>query len=137
MILVDSSVWIDLLANRDTPQTRRFEQFVLAQQQLGLGDMMLVEVLQGIRSDREYDRSLARLSAFPQTRISDQLVAKAAAQNFRTLRSMGITVRKTIDTLIATRCILDGFPLLFADRDFHPFVEHLNMRSALDDTGLN
>ena len=137
MILVDSSVLIDLLADRETPQTQRFEQFATAQQQIGIGDLMLAEVLQGIRHDRAFARSLSRLEAWPAVQISDHRVAKAAAQHFRELRTLGFTVRKTIDTLIATRCILDGIPLLFADRDFMPFVEHLNLRSALTDTGLN
>ena len=64
--------------------------------------------------------------------ICDHRVAIEAACNYRALRSRGITVRKTIDTLIATRCILDGLPLLYSDRDFDPFVEHLGLRSALD-----
>ena len=63
-------------------------------------------------------------------------VAVAAAAYFRQLRGMGVTPRKTIDTLIATRCILDNIPLLFADRDFQPFVDHLGLRSALGDIGV-
>ena len=137
MILVDSSVWIDLLADRETLQTRRFELLAVMQQQIGIGDLMLVEVLQGIRHNRDYARATARLSMFPQLVISDHRIAEAAARHYRTLRVQGITIRKTIDTLIATRCILDNIPLLFADRDFAPFVAHLGLRSALDDTGLN
>lgn len=137
MILVDSSVWIDKLSNRKTPQTVALERFIVAEQDLGVGDLMLAEVLQGTRDLRAYATARALLAEFDAVQISDHVVAEAAARNFQVLRARGITVRKTIDTLIATRCILDDMPLLYRDRDFEPFVQHLGLRSALRDTGVN
>jgi hypothetical protein len=135
MILVDSSVWIDLLGDRQTPQTRRFEQLLAEEQPVGVADLVAAEVLQGTRSERNFQDALATLRAFPWVRVVDGEVAVNAARNFRTLRSRGITVRKTAATLIATRCIIDRIPLLYGDRDFDPFVAHLQLRSALNDTG--
>lgn len=131
MILVDSSVWIDRLVDRDTPQTNELLQLLLAEQEIALGDLMLVEVLQGARDQRHLEKVRAILSAFPLVQISDPRVAVEAAHNYQRLRAKGITVRKTIDTLIATRCIMDGIPLLYSDRDFDPFVAHLGLQSAM------
>ena len=96
-------------------------------ERIAVGDLMLVEVLQGIPADRDFDNALRIFSQFPVLTISGEAVALEAASNCRKLRSRGITVRKTIDTLIATRCIMDGHALLFSDRDFAPFVEHLGL----------
>ena len=134
MTLVDSSVWIDLFADRDTPQTRKLRELAADRQPILVGDLVLTEVLQGTRDEREFALRLIELSLFDQIRIADSVSAAQAARNYRHLRGLGITVRKTVDTLIATRCILDNIPLLFADRDFLPFVRHLNLRSALHDT---
>ena len=133
--LIDSSVWIDLLADRRTPQVIEIDRLLDNGQPLAIGDLMLTEVLQGVRHDRHVRQATEFLAQFVPIVISDHRVAEEAARFYRTLRARGITVRKTIDTLIATRCILDNIPLLFTDRDFQPFVEHLNLRSALDDTG--
>ncbi len=132
MILVDSSVWIDLFNDRDTLQTRALEEMALAQRWIVVGDLVLAEVLQGTRDDRAFARTLARLNQFDRITISSPRVATAAARNYRRLRERGITIRKTIDTLIATRCILDRIPLLYSDRDFDPFAEHLGLISAFD-----
>ncbi len=126
MILADSSVWIDYLGGKLTAQTDRLHE-LLAREQVFLGDLIVVEVLQGIRDGREFRAVRAMFAAFPVVAISTPGAAVTAAENYRTLRAKGITVRKTIDTLIATRCILDGLPLLFIDRDFEPFVEHLGL----------
>ena len=88
---------------------------------------MLTEVLQGIVDDREFRSIRPWLVQLPLVTISDVDVALAAADNYRDLRARGITVRKTIDTLIATRCIVDNYALLYSDRDFDPFVEHLRV----------
>ena len=133
--LIDSSVWIDLLADRRTPQVIEIDRLLDNGQPLAIGDLMLTEVLQGVRHDRHVRQATEFLAQFVPIVLSDHRVAEEAARFYRTLRARGITVRKTIDTLIATRCILDNIPLLFTDRDFQPFVEHLNLRSALDDTG--
>ncbi len=130
MILVDSSVWIDFLRAKETPQVARFEQLV-REQQLGIGDLMLVEVLQGIPGDQAFAEVQELLARFPMVMIGGEQVALEAARNYRKLRARGVTIRKTIDTLIATRCIVDGHALLFSDRDFAPFVEHLGLRDAM------
>nr|WP_243848184.1 VapC toxin family PIN domain ribonuclease [Sphingomonas insulae] len=98
---------------------------------LRVGDLILTEVLQGTRSARNFQRTLAWMMEFDAIPIADHRVAVEAARHYRHLRALGITIRKTIDTLIATRCILDRLPLLYSDRDFDPFVQHLGLRSAL------
>lgn len=130
MIVVDSSVWIDLLRDNPTPQTVRLEQF-LREEQVTVGDLMLAEVLQGIRSDRHFEEAQQMFGVFPVLTISGPELAVEAARNYRRLRVKGVTPRKTIDTLIATRCITDGHALLFSDRDFVPFVEHLGLVDAM------
>ncbi len=138
LILLDSSVWIDLLLERTTPQTTIARRFLNDGDDLGIGDLMLLEVLQGTRSDRQFNATRTFLGRFDPIRIVDHRAAEIAARNYRTLRAKGITIRKTIDTLIATRCILDRLPLLYSDRDFDPFVQHLGLRSAMDHpTGVN
>ncbi len=130
MVLVDSSVWIDLLRNRTTRETDRLEE-LLRGEQVVIGDLMLVEVLQGIPSDRDFESARRMFTRFEAITIGGADVALEAARNYRHLRAKGITVRKTIDTLIATRCILDGHSLLFSDRDFDPFVKHLGLMDAM------
>lgn len=130
MILVDSSVWIDWLGGKTTLQTESVSRFSRTTLLL-VGDLMLVEVLQGCRSDRDFVRARTELGTFEQLSIVDSALAAQAARNYRTLRALGITVRKTIATLIATRCIVDGIPLLYSDRDFDPFCEHLGLINAL------
>ena len=134
MILADSRVWIDYLRGRDTPQVERLIDAAAAGT-IAIGDLMLVEVLQGLPTDRAFTDARRVFAAFDMVRISDERVAIEAARNYRTLRAKGVTIRKTIDTLIATRCILDGLPLLFSDRDFEPFVEHLGLVDAMDANG--
>lgn len=132
MILVDTSVWIDRLADQITLQTIAFEKLLRADRTLAVGDLVLTEVLQGARGERHASGLAIRLAQFAPITIVDRQVAVQAARNYRLLRARGIAVRKTIDTLIATRSILDGIPLLYSDRDFDPFVEHLGRVSALD-----
>lgn len=131
MILVDTSVWIDLLRDTRSLQTKLLKRLLYAGADIGLGDLVLTEILQGARSDSHADKINRDLPVLTQVQICDVHVATIAARNFRYLRTRGITVRKTIDTLIATRCILDGIPLLYSDCDFDPFVEHLGLQSAL------
>lgn len=133
MILVDSGVWIDYFRGVATPQTDRLD-LLLGAEHLAIGDIILTEVLQGFTQQRDFDLALERLGALTLVEIGGRDVAVEAAANYRRLRALGVTPRKTIDTLIATRCILDGLPLLFSDRDFEPFVERLGLISAM---GLN
>lgn len=130
MILVDSSVWVDYLRDLDTPQTAKLES-LLGGELLAIGDLILTEVLQGCTTDRAFDAALGLLSSLEAVTIGGADVAIEAARNFRRLRARGITIRKTIDTLIATRCIRDDYSLLYSDRDFDPFVDHLGLRSAM------
>jgi predicted nucleic acid-binding protein len=130
-VFVDTSVWIDLFAGRPTLETERGRALIVAKHELLVGDLVLAEILQGTRNDRDHQRKLALLEAFTHVPVVDRQVAEQSARNYRTLRALGITVRKTIDTLIATRCILADVPLLYGDRDFDPFVRHLGLRSAM------
>ena len=130
MILVDSSVWIDYFRGVSTLQTDRLD-LLLGTDHLAIGDIILTEVLQGFTRQRDFDLALEHLSPLTLVEIGGRDVAVRAAANFRRLRALGVTPRKTIDTLIATRCIESGYPLLFSDRDFEPFVEHLGLVSAM------
>jgi predicted nucleic acid-binding protein len=130
VILVDSSVWIDYFRGDDTPQTDRLDA-LLGRQPLAAGDLMLTEVLQGFDRERDFAAALRLMNSLVVIDIAGRDIAVEAARNFRRLRSLGVTVRKTIDTLIATRCIADGHSLLYADRDFDPFVTHLGLTQAL------
>lgn len=130
MILVDSSVWIDFFRGTVTPQTERLDA-LLGAEPLVIGDLVLAEVLQGFSSERDFNRARQLLTALDVVELGGQEIAIQAARNFRTLRARGVTIRKTIDTLIATRCIESDYSLLFSDRDFDPFVEYLGLRSAM------
>lgn len=129
MILVDSSVWIDYFRGTATPQVEMLDR-MLGEVPLAVGDIILTEVLQGFTSDRDFNRARQLLATFDVIEIAGTDIAIPAAHNFRRLRALGITVRKTIDTLIATRCIESGHSLLYSDRDFDPFVEHLGLERA-------
>ena len=98
---------------------------------IATGDLILTEVLQGFGSDRDFNQARKLLTSLIIVNLAGQEIAIQAARNFRALRALGITVRKTIDAVIATRCIETGLALLYNDRDFDPFVEHLGLRSAL------
>lgn len=130
MILVDSSVWIDYFNGEPNPHTDYLDG-ILGVEPVGIGDLMLTEVLQGFRRDREFQEARALLLELSIFEVLGANRALKAAENYRTLRKKGITVRKTVDTIIATFCIDRGFPLLFTDRDFEPFVKYFNLRSAL------
>jgi predicted nucleic acid-binding protein len=129
VILVDSSVWIDYFRGAATPQTNQLD-LLLGSESLAIGDLMLAEVLQGFARQDDFDSAMALLGSLTVIDIGGQDIAVKAARNFRALRAKGVTVRKTIDTLIATRCIEDGHSLLYSDRDFDPFVEHLGLMEA-------
>ena len=132
MILVDSSVWIDFFRGNDTPQVERLDS-LLSQERIAVGDLIATEVLQGFRSERDFNQARKTLEAFEFVDLGGSDIAIKAAKNFRTLQSLGFTVRKTIDTIIATKCIDAGYALLHADRDFEPFREHLGLRVAFSE----
>lgn len=129
MIVVDSSVWIDYFTGTDNKQTNTLNN-ILGLKPVAIGDLILTEVLQGFRQDKDY--KTAR-ELFDDVTIFDMLGAKRAlksADNFRALRKKGITVRKTADVIIASFCIDQNLPLLFSDKDFKPFVKHLGLAEA-------
>lgn len=130
MTLVDSSVWIDYFRGTITPQTDQLDS-LLGSELLATGDIILTEVLQGFERPNDFDTALNMMARFEVIDIGGADIAVKAARNFRSLRQLGITVRKTIDTLIATRCIESGYALLYSDRDFEPFVQHLGLRPAM------
>jgi hypothetical protein len=130
MILVDSSVWIGYFRGTTTPKTERLDQ-LLGCEPLAIGDLILAEVLQGFVHDRAFDEARRMLASFDLVELGGEEVATQAARNFRTLRKLGVTARKTIDTVIATRCILSGYDLLHDDRDFDAFEKHLGLRVVM------
>ena len=130
MILVDSSVWIDYFKGSMTPQTKKLDS-LLGSEPLAIGDLNLTEVLRGFADDREFSEAKKMLSALIVVELGGKGIAIQAARNFRALRNAGVTVRKTIDTVIATRCIESGYELLHDDRDFHPFIKYLGLRTVL------
>ena len=133
MILVDSSVWIDYFRGTVTPQAEKLDS-LLGSELIATGDLILTEVLQGFGGNRDFNQAKKLLTSLVIVDLAGQDIAIQAAKNFRALRTLGITVRKTIDTVIATRCIESRLALLYSDRDFDPFVEHLGLRSALPRT---
>ena len=119
MILVDSSVWIDYFNGNPTWQTDLLDSY-LSDLPIIMGDFILTEVLQGFRSDKDFETARSFLKSLPFRQMGGYNVAIQSAQNYRKLRKAGITVRKTIDVIIATFCIIEGLTLLHDDRDFDP-----------------
>ena len=130
MILVDSSVWIDYFNGQTTPQVDRLDQ-LLGIQPVAVGDLILVEVLQGFRHDADYTTAKQLLTSLTVFNLLNADLAIQSAEHFRALRKRGITIRKTIDVVIATFCITENHALLFSDRDFIPFVQHLGLNAVL------
>jgi hypothetical protein len=127
MIIVDSTVWVDHFNGRPTAQARLLHR-CLGAQELGIGDLILCEVLQGFRDDRELVRARQALLLFPVFDMVGLAVAEKAASNYRFLRKRGVTIGKTIDALIATFVIERGFRLLHHDADFDPFERELGLQ---------
>jgi hypothetical protein len=125
--MVDTSVWIDYFNGQKTWQTDLLE-ILLSDVPIIMGDLILTEILQGFRSDNDYKTTKSFLSELPFHRMGGYQVAVQSAQNYRTLRKKGVTVRKTIDVIIGTYCILENLPLLHDDRDFEPMVSHLSLK---------
>jgi hypothetical protein len=130
VILVDSSVWIDYFRGTATPEAERLDA-LLGIEPIATGDLILTEVLQGFVAERDFNQARKLMMSLVIVDIGGREIAVQAARNFRALRAIGVTVRKTIDTIIATRCIENRLPLLYSDRDFDPFVRHLGLRPAL------
>jgi predicted nucleic acid-binding protein len=133
MILVDSSVWIDYFNGLDTPQTDKLDA-LLGIEPLGIGDLILTEVLQGFRADKDYETAKRLLTSLNFFDMLGMELAIKSADHFRYLRKLGISVRKTVDVIIATFCIETQHSLLFSYKDFLPFVEHLGLRAVAINT---
>jgi len=129
VILVDSSVWIDYFRSADTPQVALLDSY-LGSSRLAVGDLIAAEVLQGVRDQGEFKLVKRTLDAFDHVDLAGYDLAAKASENYRLLRDRGVSIRKTIDTLIATYCIENGLTLLHADRDFDPFARHLGLKVA-------
>jgi len=127
MVIVDTTVWIDYFNGVRTLQTDWLD-VQLARQRLGLTDLILCEVLQGVRDDRQWQQLRRDLLKFEVFETGGVNLAVAAAQNYRTLRRQGLTVRATIDSLIATFCLLNGYELLHNDRDYDAFESALGLK---------
>ncbi len=128
--MVDSSVWIDYFNGKESPEVVYLDT-ILGVKPVVIGDNILTEVLQGFKVDQEYKKAKQLLTALPLFQLSNKVLAIKSADNYRTLRKRGITIRKTIDTIIATYCIEQNIQLLYSDRDFLPFVEFLGLKSAI------
>lgn len=127
MIIVDTTVWIDFLRGLQNPETEWLDR-QLERQRLGMIDLILCEVLQGIPDDRSFTKVQRELRRFEVFESGGRELAIAAAGNFRTLRRRGYAVRRTIDCWIATFCIEHGHALLHRDRDFDPFEQVAGLR---------
>lgn len=129
MTLVDSSVWIDYFRGTPARQTDALND-LLEHGVVVIGDLILTQVLQGFTHAKDFTCAKKALTSLVMIDVAGADVAIQAAENFRLLRARGITIRKTIDPIIATRCIESGYTLLYSERDFHPFVAHLGLRAA-------
>jgi predicted nucleic acid-binding protein len=133
VILVDTSIWIDYFNGKGSKLTDTLDA-ALIEGTVVIGDLILLEILQGFKSDKDYQRAKTTLGTLEQLEIfGNSMVIKCAA-NYRELRKNGITIRRTTDVIIATFCIDNEMPLLFQDRDFIPFVEKLGLIPALTET---
>lgn len=129
MIVVDSSVWIDYFSGVDNAQADRLDN-TLGLKPVAAGDLIMTEVLQGFRHDKDYKTARKLFEDLTIFEMLGQSMAVKSADNFRRLRKKGITIRKTADVIIATFCIEQKLPLLFSDKDFKPFVKHLGLREG-------
>lgn len=127
MILVDTSAWIDYFNGVVNPETEYLDS-ILTEEPVLVGDIILSEILQGVRKDEEFDQVLSALSSFEIAKMINPDLAVQSARNYGLLRKRGITIRKTIDCFIATFCMEMGCWLLHRDQDFDPFEEHLGLR---------
>ena len=129
MILADTSVWIDYFNGVNNAEASILDAS-LYEGNVIIGDLILLEILQGFRNDRDYNKARKMLSPLEQYEMFGKDMVHLCANNYRSLRKKGITIRKTADVIIATFCIEKQIPLLFSDRDFLPFTKYLNLISA-------
>lgn len=130
MILADTSVWIDYFNGVESKYGEALDTH-LGSDTVVMGDLIFLEILQGFRSDTDYKRAKTAIQALGQYEMLNKELAVKSADNYRKLRKQGITIRRTTDVIIATFCIENGLPLLFSDKDFVPFVNHLGLKSVI------
>jgi predicted nucleic acid-binding protein len=128
--VVDTSVWVDYFNGVTSPEAQTLDGLLGTSGDIVVGDLILAEVLQGFRADSDFAAARAALGAFPVVSMVGTEMAVQSARNYRRLRRLGVTVRKTIDVIIATWCIESGHDLLYSDRDFDPCVEHLGLHAV-------
>jgi predicted nucleic acid-binding protein len=128
LIFLDSSVLIDYFNGKNNWQVEILDS-LLGREFVVIGDYVLVEVLQGFRNDKDFQKAKAILLSFPCLEIGGKEMAIQSAKNYRLLRKKGVTVRKTIDTIIATFCIENKYTLLHNDKDFEPFEKYLKLKT--------
>lgn len=127
MIIVDTSVWVDFFNGKSTEKTDILDT-ALGEDEVAIGDLILLEILRGFRADKDYNTAKKHLTELRiYNMLTPELSLKAAA-NYRSLRKKGITIRKTADVIIATFCIEHSLPLLYSDKDFVPFTKYLSLR---------
>ena len=133
MILADTSVWIDYFNGNINSHTDALDAALFAGT-VAIADLILLEILQGFKSDKDFLKARKLLAKLDQYSIFNSEAVEQCAENYRALRKKGITIRKTNDVIIATYCIKNKMPLLYLDRDFDPFVKYLNLVSACPKT---
>jgi predicted nucleic acid-binding protein len=134
VILVDSSVWVDFFRGKPSVQTDLLDS-LLDSHELGIGDLVFTEVLQGCKLDKEFNEVRRLLGRLELITLGGEDIVVEAANNYRKLRRLGLTVRGTIDVVLATRCIVSGHQLLHSDRDFDAFERHLGLRCVRSGSG--
>ena len=126
MLVIDTTVWVDYFNGQINPETDYLDR-AISEELILVGDLILAETLQGFREDKDFKLAQTALSKFEQTGMLNLQLAQQSAQNYRALRKKGVTVRKTIDCLIATFCIAENHSLLHRDSDFDGFEKHLGL----------
>lgn len=127
MVIVDTTVWVDFFHGRNTPQVQILEQFLSEGEDICICGIILTEVLQGIREDSDYRKTLSRFDSFLLLKMNRSTFVKAA-ELYRTIQRHGITIRKTVDCMIAAVAIENNIPLLHKDKDFDPIEKFCGLR---------
>ncbi len=125
--LADSAIWIDHFNDRLTPEVGLLRD-AAGTGTIIVGDLVMMEILRGVRNEYQYRRIQLALLAFQQRDLASREILLKAGDNYRFLRALGFTVRSVVDCIIATYCIEHRLPLLHSDRDFDPFEQHLGLR---------
>ena len=126
MLVVDTTVWVDYFNGQINPETDYLDR-AISEELILVGDLILAETLQGFSRDEDFKQAQDVFSRFEQTGMINLQLALQSAQNYRGLRKKGVTIRKTIDCLIATFCIAENHTLLHRDSDFDGFEKHLGL----------